>query len=113
MTPPYAPGQHLAWIDPDPDGIRVHRATVTHIEATNEPDYWRVSTDRGNAVVDSGGHSGRIVPIDVDIAAELYLKGDGYLIHPTVTDQHRVLEQDTNDASLYLDTDLGDDLDID
>lgn len=113
MKPPYSPNEHLAWIDPDPDGIRVYQATVIHVSAATKPQHWLVRTDRGSAVVDQNGESGHIVPIDIDIATELYLKGDGYLILPTLIDQQHTFERHSNSAGLDHDTDLGDDLDFD
>jgi hypothetical protein len=112
VNQPYSPGQALAWLDPDPDGIRVHRATVIHIEpAAEQIDHWHVTTDRGDATVDESGSSGHVLPIDTDIAGELWERGDGYLIHPTFADHHRTVERDIHD--LGLDPDHGDDLALD
>jgi len=108
---PYTPGQALAWLDPHPDGIRLHRATVIHIEPTRWPDRWWITTDRGDATVDNTGHSGHVIPIDTDIAKELWERGDGYLIHPSFADHHRTVERDVHD--LGLGTDQGDDIGLD
>jgi len=113
VSQPYTPGQTLAWLDLDPDGIRVHRATVSHIEASAEHDRWRISTDRGDAIVDHTGNSGHVIPIDTDIATQLYVRGDGYLVRPTLMDHPHVLERDINDLALDHDTGLGDDLELD
>jgi|SRR5581483_2885063 len=113
MAPPYAPGNRVAWIDTDPEGIRVHRATVVQIDAASQRGRWLVTTDRGSAVVDPSGQSGHILPIDADIATELYLKGDGFLVRPTASDQQQVYEQHSTAATLDHEMDLGDDLDFD
>lgn len=112
MKPPYSPNERLVWIDQDPDGIRVHKATVIQVMAATEPEHWLVRTDRGEALVDRNGESGRTVPMDVDLATEFYVKGDGYLILPTVMDQQHTFERNGNSAGLEHDKDLGDDLDF-
>ena len=110
MNRPYTPGQSLAWLDPVPDGVRVYRATVLDIQPATDPDHWSITTDRGHAIVDQTGNSGRVLPIDTDIAKELWARNDGYLVHPTLSDHHRTVERDIYD--LGLNSDLGDDLDF-
>jgi hypothetical protein len=106
---PYNAGQNVAWLDPHPDGIRLHRATVIHVEpAPSETNHWHITTDRGDATVDQTGSSGHVIPIDTDIATELYIRGDGYLIHPTVIEHRQTIERDTYE--LNLNADHGDDL---
>lgn len=112
MSQPYTPGETLAWVDSDPEGIRLYRATVLHIEPT-EHGRWAVTTDRGDGTVDHTGNSGHILPLDVDIAADLYLRGEGYLIHPTLTDSHLTVERDGYEHDESLDAEYGDDLDLD
>ncbi|MGQ0480445.1 MAG: hypothetical protein ACT4O0_05370 [Pseudonocardia sp.] len=109
MNRPYSAGQNLAWLDPHPDGIRLHRATVIHIQpAAEQTDRWNISTDRGDATVDHTGHSGHILPIDTDIATELYIRGDGYLIHPTLIEHRQTIERDIHELDHSADN--GDDL---
>jgi hypothetical protein len=104
MTAPYSPGQTLAWLETDPDGLRVHRATVAAVEPSGEGDHWKIRTDRGLTTVDDMGAGARILPLDPEIETELYIHGDGYLVRPTAIELHRTIDED---ASL----DLGDDLD--
>ncbi len=111
MNRPYSAGQNLAWLDPHPDGIRLHRATVIHIQPADQANRWNISTDRGDATVDHTGHSGHILPIGPDIATELYIRGDGYLIHPTIIEHRQTIERDGHDLGLSADN--GDDLGLD
>lgn len=112
MTPPYSPGQTLAWLDIHAEGVRLHQATVIHIESATADSRWLINTDRGDSTVDQTGNSGRVLPMDSEIATELYVRGDGYLIRSTTMDQLHVLEQERQGLDVGLDTDLGDDLDF-
>jgi hypothetical protein len=103
MTAPYSPGQTLAWLETDPDGLRVHRATVAAVEPSGEPDHWKIRTDRGLTTVDDMGAGARTLPLDPEIETELYIHGDGYLVRPTVIELDRAIAEDTS-------LDLGDDL---
>ena len=103
MPAPYEQGQTLAWIEIDPDGLRVHRATVDTIEPTPAADRWTITTDRGTTTVDATGAGPDAVPLEPDIAEDLYVYGDGYLVTPTAIDLDRSLDEDTS-------VDLGDDL---
>lgn len=105
MAPPYTPGQTLAWLDADPEGVRVHRATVLSIEQADQPERWTVSTERGLAIVDRAGVGAHAVALDTDIQTELYIRGDGYLVDPTHIELAHTLDQTSC-------LDLGDDLDI-
>jgi hypothetical protein len=55
MAAPYKHGDALAWIETDPDGVRVHRASIDTVEPAHEPDHWVITTDRGRAAVDHAG----------------------------------------------------------
>jgi hypothetical protein len=103
MTAPYSPGQALAWLEPDPDGLRVHRASITDIAPSTEPGEWTITTDRGHTTVDTTGTSARAVPLDSEIETELYIHGDSYLVVPAVIELDRALDSDST-------LDLGDDL---
>jgi hypothetical protein len=116
MPRPYSPGQALAWLTPDPDGIRVSRAVVESIEPADDDAHWRVHTDLGVAVVDSAGVAANVVPLDVDLAYELYNQGGSYVVGPTsltldqIHNWERTLEQERTveqDLDLDLDGDLG------
>lgn len=117
MRQPFRPGQTVAWLEPDSKGIRVHRATVLHIEPTKEPHHWHLATDRGHATVNHDGESAKVVPIDTEIAADLYTRGDGYLVQPTLTDGLQIVHQRARDLDtdidLGIDADRGDDLALD
>ena len=103
MTAPYSPGQALAWLEPDPEGLRVHRATIADVTPSTEPDHWTITTDRGHTTVDNTGTSARAVPLDSEIETELYIHGDTYLVAPTVIELERARDEDST-------LDLGDDL---
>jgi len=57
----------------DPDGLRVHRATVETIQRSPAPDRWSVTTDRGTTTVDNTGIGSVAVPLDPNIQADLYI----------------------------------------
>jgi hypothetical protein len=103
MPAPYERGQPLAWIEIDPDGLRVHRATVDTIETSPTADRWTITTDRGSTTVDATGIGADAVPLDPDIAEDLYIYGDGYLVTPTAIDLGHSLDENSS-------VDLGDDL---
>jgi hypothetical protein len=97
---------------PEPDGVRVHRAVVRAVERTDK-SRWRVTTDHGTALVDRSGNAGCVIPMDVEIARELYLHGGAeYLVRATLVDQVRDLDRDhALDGDRYQDR--GDDLGLD
>lgn len=97
MPPPYKPGQFLAWVQPDPEGVRVHRALVRDIEPA-DATHWRVTTDRGTALVDDAGHAGHVLPIDADIARELWAHDGDWLVRPTYLDHAQDISR-TRDIS--------------
>jgi hypothetical protein len=101
MAKPYATGHPMIWLENDPDGVRIHHATVTSIEPSTQPDTWKVTTNLGTATVDHDGIGAHALPLDDFLATELYIKGDGYLITPSLIEH-------TLDADNSLD--LGDDL---
>ncbi len=103
MPAPYEQGQALAWIEIDPDGLRVHSATVDTIEPSPTANRWTITTDRGTTIVDANGIGADAVPLDPDIADDLYVYGDGYLVTPTAIDLGLSLDEDSS-------VDLGDDL---
>jgi hypothetical protein len=83
MSAPFEPGNTVVWMEIDPDGLRVHRATVQTIQRADAPDRWSVTTDRGTTTVDNTGVGSAVVPLDPDIQADLYVHGDGYLVTST------------------------------
>ncbi|MEN3263913.1 hypothetical protein [Pseudonocardia sp.] len=103
MSAPFEPGSALAWMEIDPDGLRVHRATVETIEHT-AAGRWSVTTDHGTATVDGTGVGSVAVPLDPDIEADLYIYGDGYLVSPTSLGVEDSAQEDT---SLERGDDLG------
>jgi hypothetical protein len=112
MSPPYVPGQSLAWLTAETEGIRVHRAVVQAIEPAEDGVGWKVTTDWGVATVDDEGVTGRVVPIDDEIARELYVHGGDYLVRPTYIDLPRDLERiRAHDEGTSLDQDQSLDLD--
>jgi hypothetical protein len=95
----------LAWLDIDPEGVRVHRATVESIEPASTPSHWRVAADRGITTVDASGVGPEVVPLDPDIDADLYVYGDGFLVTSTMIGMEQSADADTA-------IDRGDDLDL-
>jgi hypothetical protein len=106
MPTPYEQGQSLAWIELDTEGVRVHHATVETIEPASAPGRWTVTTDRGVSIVDGAGVGAETVPLEQDIADDLYLYGDGFLVTSTLLGMEQGSDQD------YA-FDLGDDLGLD
>jgi hypothetical protein len=92
MAGPYAPGDQVAFLEHDPQGMTVHQATVVEVTQI-ERDTWRIVTTRGDEIVDRGGEGPSLVPIDPKIAQEFIEKGDGFLVESTVRDIERHLEQ--------------------
>ena len=122
MPQPYLPGQALAWLSPDPDGLRISRALVRSVEQDHDGTHWRVDTDMGTAVVDGDGTASHVVPLDVDTAYELYKHNGSYVVGPTdlsldqILNWEQTLEQEhaarqdravEQDLDLDLDGDLG------
>jgi hypothetical protein len=105
MSAPFEPGNTLVWMEIDPDGLRVHRATVQTIQRSTEPDRWSVTTDRGTTTVDNTGVGSVAVPLDPDIQADLYIHGDGYLVTSTSIGVESSPEQDSS-------IERGEDLDL-
>jgi hypothetical protein len=96
MSAPFEPGNTVVWMEIDPDGLRVHRATVQTIQhAEAAPDQWSVTTDRGTTTVDNTGVGSVAVPLDPDIQADLYVHGDGYLVTSTSIGLESSTEQDS------------------
>jgi hypothetical protein len=99
MAGPYAPGDTVVILQHDPDGMRVHQATVT--EVTQEDiDSWRIETTHGQEVVNREGEGPGLVPMDEQIATEIASKGDGFVVESTVRDIERHLEQSPEWPSL-------------
>jgi hypothetical protein len=103
MTPPYQHGHPVAWIETDPQGVRVHRASINTIEPALEPDHWLITTDRGTTAVDQTGVGSNAVPLDPDIAEDLHVYGDGYLVTSTLIELDLGADEDSS-------LDQGDDL---
>ena len=88
MTTPYEPGQRVAVLEPDVDGLRVREGLVQGIEGQRVV----VTVERGteaelhSVVVDDNGMSVdqtatiRIMPMDERLAAELERQGPGFLV---------------------------------
>jgi hypothetical protein len=96
MSAPFEPGNTVVWMEIDPDGLRVHRATVQTIQRSPAPDRWSVTTDRGTTTVDNTGVGSKAVPLDPDIQADLYVHGDGYLVTSTSIGLESSTEQDSS-----------------
>ena len=96
MSAPFEPGNTVVWMEIDPDGLRVHRATVETIQRSPAPDRWSVTTDRGTTTVDNTGIGSVAVPLDPDIQADLYLHGDGYLVTSTSIGLESSAEEDSS-----------------
>ena len=92
MAGPYAPGDSVAYLEHDPQGMRVHQATVVEVTQI-ERETWRIVTTHGDEIVDRGGEGPSLVPIDPQIAQEFVEKGDGFLIESTVRDIEQSLDQ--------------------
>lgn len=113
MSPPYRPGEELAWLDSVPGGLFVQRTVVRGIEPADDGAHWRVITDRGTALVDDTGSAGRIVPLDADVERDFDLHGGAdFVVRATLTDRaHELNQAQEHDQERSLD--LGDDLGFD
>jgi hypothetical protein len=103
MPAPYEQGQPVAWIEIDTEGLRVHRATVDTVEPSPAADRWTITTDRGTTTVDATGIGPDAVPLEPDIAEDLYVYGDGYLVTSTLIGMELAADIDSG-------VDEGDDL---
>jgi hypothetical protein len=106
MAGPFAPGDQAVWLEDDPAGMRVWRAEILEV-SQEEPDSWRVSTTRGEEVVNREGEGPSLVPMDEEIATDIARKGDGFLVESTVRDLERLLDQSLDWQT--LEWDLGQD----
>lgn len=113
MSPPYRPGEKLAWLDPVPEGVLVQRSVVRSIEPAEDGTRWKVTTDHGTALVDDTGSAGRIVPLDADVERDFDLHGGAdFVVRATLTDRaHELNQAQERDQERSLD--LGDDLGFD
>jgi len=102
MAGPYAAGDSVAWLEYDPAGMRVNRATVTEV-AQQDIDSWRIETTHGQEVVNREGEGASLVPMDEQIATEIQRNGDGFLVQSTVHDIEQHLEQSPEWPSLARD----------
>ncbi|MCW2718476.1 hypothetical protein [Pseudonocardia sp.] len=105
MPAPYEQGQPLAWIEIDTEGVRVHRARVEAIEPSATTGSWHITTERGSTTVDASGVAPSAVPLEPDIADDLYLYGDGYLVTSSLIGLEFSADMDTT-------VERGDDLDL-
>jgi hypothetical protein len=85
-----------------PAGAPVDGETIQRSAAA--PDRWSVTTDRGTTTVDNTGAGSAVVPLDLDIQADLYLHGDGYLVTSTSIGLESSTEED---SSIERGDDLG------
>jgi len=99
MAGPYAPGDQVAFLEYDPDGMRVWRAEVTEV-VQQDIDSWRIETTHGAEVVNREGEGPSVAPMDEQIATEIVSKGDGFLVESTVRDIERHLEESPEWRSL-------------
>jgi len=94
VSTPYEPGQRVAYLEPDVEGVRVRDATVYGVEGQRV----MVMIQRGQesemheVVVNEQRVATQLVPMDELIAAELDHEGDGYLVRPTQRDIYDVSE---------------------
>lgn len=82
MAPPYARGDHVAWLNTDHDGVRVRRVEV--LEVTAERDGWSVRTTEGHEWVDRRGEGSRLVPIDDELQRDFEVRGESFIVESTV-----------------------------
>src|SRR4051794_34624854 len=94
MAPPYRVGDRAVWLEPDPDGLRVHRTTVIAIEP--DPEGWQVETTHGVEHVDGRGEGGALVPADEELAVALDNRGDGFLVESTTRQLEAQLDPSTD-----------------
>ena len=103
MPAPYEPGERVAYLEPDKDGVKVRDATVYGVEGqrvgvfvSRGPDselHWVEVNDRGIAA--------QLRPMDQLISDELARHGDGYVLRSSVRDIYDVAEnQDEARAQL-------------
>lgn len=74
MAGPYAPGDQVAFLEYDPDGMRVWRAGVQEV-VQEDIDSWRIETTHGAEVVNREGEGASLVPMDEQVATEIVQKG--------------------------------------
>ena len=75
MAPPLRPGDRVAWLSADGDGVRVEEATVLTVE--REGMGWTVETDSRREVVDHRGErTAGLLPIDDELARD-FARHDG------------------------------------
>lgn len=94
MTVLYEPGDRVAFLEPDMEGVRVRDATVYGIEGnrvgvliSRGPDselHWVEVNDQGVAA--------QLVPMSGQISAELARHGDGYVVRPSERDIYDIAE---------------------
>ncbi len=103
MAAPYEPGERVAYLEPDVEGVRVRDGIVYGTEGprvgvmvSRGPEselHWVEVNDRGIAA--------QLVPMDERISGELARHGDGYVLRPSQRDIYDVAEnQDEARAQL-------------
>ena len=102
MTAPYEPGQRVAVLEPDVDGLRVREGLVQGIEGQRV----LVTVERGteaelhSVIVDDNGMSVDrtatvlIMPMDERLAAELETQGAGFLVPTSQRDTLDIAENE-------------------
>ena len=94
MAAPYEPGERVAFLEPDVDGVRVRDGIVYGTEGSRVG----VMVARGPTSelhwvqVNDSGIAAQLVPMDQQISDELARHGDGYLIRPTQRDIYDIAE---------------------
>jgi hypothetical protein len=106
MAPPLRPGDRVAWLSADGDGVRVEEATVLSVE--REGMGWTAETDHGREVVDHRGEGSRLLPIDDELARD-FARHDGepFVVQSTAqeieADLDPLLDWDTFERELGRD----------
>ena len=103
MAAPYEPGERVAYLEPDVEGVRVREGIVYGTEGSRVG----VMVSRGPeselhwVEVNDQGIAAQLVPMDQQISDELARHGDGYVLRPSVRDIYDVAEnQDEARAQL-------------
>jgi hypothetical protein len=92
MDAPFERGQSVAWLEFDPEGMRVFRAEVTGVSRETYAT-WLISTTHGQERVNDRGEGPKLVPVDADIADDFVRRGDGFLVRSTTHDIEQSLDQ--------------------
>ncbi|MFZ0229309.1 MAG: hypothetical protein WAL41_20730 [Mycobacterium sp.] len=100
MAAPYEPGDRVAFLEPDVDGLRVREGIVYGTEGSRvgvlisrgpESELHWIEVDDHGFALDRTARS-QLVPMDQQISDSLAQHGDGYVVRPSETDIYDIAE---------------------